>query len=103
MNSRLAGPLGPAQVTRILDKLESAGRVVRRTNVGYTLSEAARSECHDLLEQGKERRAIVTEEFTRTFDALPSDTRLSWETFRTDLLVPLVSELGAKTYHIPNR
>ena len=100
VNARLAGPLGQAQVAQILDRLQSAGRVIRQARDQFTLSEAARSECQELLEEGKARTATVKAEFARVFDDLPSGINISWETFQTELLIPLVSELGAKTYQV---
>ena len=100
VNARLAGPLGQAQIAQILEKLQSSGRVIRQAPDKFALSEATRGDLHDLLEEGEARTAAVKAEFDRVFGNLHSGFSISWENFQNDLLLPLVSELGAKTYQV---
>ncbi len=100
VNSRIAAPLGTAQITRILDALESTDRIMRLGPDSFSLAAATRAEFEDLLEDAKARTTAVEADFDSKFGDLIQHTGVTWESFQTDLLVPLVSELGAKTYQI---
>ena len=80
--------------------LQSQSQVVRLDEGRWKLSEETRQQhlasvrdASDLLQQVK-----IT--FSKTFDVLPEGTQVRWADFKERFLVPLVYELGARTYHI---
>ena len=100
VNAILAGPLGRAQIQQILNTLLSLGRLIRLPSGDFKLSEATSQDFSDILQQATIRTANVTTHFDRIFGDLPPEMGLTWEVFHDTFLIPLVSELGAKTYHI---
>ena len=96
----LPAPLGQAQVKQTLDDLISKGKVVETSSGGVKISESTREELHDQLRIQNEREQDVQASFEAVFEDLKEQIEIKWVEFRDDLLYPLVSELGARTYEL---
>ncbi len=94
------GALVRAEVEGLYDSLVSRGHLVRLGNDKFKLSEDTQHEFHNRMQQADRRAREVQDCFRRAFSHLPDTVELTWSTFLTSFLEPLVSELGAKTYHM---
>ena len=99
-NQTLPGPLAPAELSRHLDSLESKGSIIQLPNGHLKLTEQTRSAIEKQLASAAATRTTVRDEFDTAFAHLPSRIEVEWVDFLESFLTPLVSELGAKTYHI---
>ena len=96
----LPSPLVRAEVDSVLDSLKSQGRIVQLANGASKLSEETRDEFNDRMIEATNRQHQVEHHFRHACSNLPDRIDLTWTAFLDEFLVPLISELGAKTYNI---
>ena len=94
------GALVRAEVESLLDSLVSRGFLIRLGNDKFKLSEDTQHEFQNRMQQAERRALEVQQCFQQAFSHLPDGVEITWPTFLTRFLEPLVSELGAKTYHM---
>ena len=99
-NTSLPGPLAPAELARQVDSLRSRGRIIQLPNGNLKLTEEAGRKIEKQLANAATRQVQVKKQFDAAFSALPPRIDLEWKDFLDSCLIPLVSELGAKTYQI---
>ena len=96
----LAAPLGQAQVQHVLDNLIDQGKVVQTNSGDVKLSESTMAALHTQLRTQDQREQEVGASFERMFEDLNERIEIKWIEFRDELLYPLISELGARTYEL---
>ena len=99
-NKSLPGPLAPEELARQLDSLTSKGSIIRLPNGNLKLAEQTRSDIEKQLASAAVRRSEVRKEFDTASAYLLPRIKIEWNDFLDSFLIPLVSELGAKTYQI---
>ena len=99
-NKSLPGPLAPEALARQLDSLTSKGSIIRLPNGNLKLAEQTRSDIEKQLASAAVRRSEVRKEFDTASAYLLPRIKIEWNDFLDSFLIPLVSELGAKTYQI---
>ena len=97
-NASLPGPLPHTELQRHLDSLMSKGRIVKLANGNVKLTEDTRREIEDQMTDAAARTSAAADHFLTTFGHLPPRIEVEWDDFLESFLIPLVSELGAKTY-----
>ena len=97
-NANLPGPLPHTELQRHLDSLMSKDRIVKLAKGNVKLTEDTRCELEDQMTDAKARTSAAADHFLTTFGHLPPRMRIEWDDFLASFLIPLVSELGAKTY-----
>ena len=97
-NASLPGPLPHTELQRHLDSLISKDRVVKLPNGSVKLTEATRREIEVQMTDAAARTSAAAGHFSTTFGNLPPRIQIEWDDFLASFLIPLVSELGAKTY-----
>jgi hypothetical protein len=90
------------RVSSQFEQLCSSGSLIRLPNSGYKISESARSKLEGELQQTEDVAARAKSSFVRVFQKLcPAlDADEQWKLFHSKLLVPLVREIGARTYQL---
>ena len=100
VNDMLAAPLGQAQVQHVLDDLIRQGKVVETNSGCVKLSESTMEALHNQLRTQDQREQDVQAYFESVFEDLNNQIKVKWIDFRDELLYPLISELGARTYEL---
>ncbi|MEZ4388932.1 MAG: hypothetical protein R3D98_15410 [Candidatus Krumholzibacteriia bacterium] len=75
-------------------------KITKNAAEAYSLSQETRSEIELNLEDAERIEADTSQAFDTFFNKLTANNPLSWDEFKSDFLLPLVSELGARTYDL---
>ena len=100
LNRSLPNPVGKPDLEKALNSLRSDSKVICLDDGRHRLSEATRVDYLDKMRDADELLRNVTIVFQEVFDVLPDDGQVTWDDFREAFLVPLVYELGARTYQV---
>ena len=99
VTSSLGEGVGSAKIASICERLISRGDVVRLPNNTLKVSESAHGQIRACTEEAHALESRVA----KHFDSLASRVEhcsISWEDFREKFVLPLVDQLGARTYEI---
>lgn len=99
VNEAVPATVSQTQIERFLDKLMSSRQLFKLPNGYYKLSEQAREQCIRRARSDKSLTDAAKQRFEDSFKSIDDDS-LGWESFRRDFLIPLVSDLGARTYEL---
>lgn len=99
VNEAVPATVSQTQIERFLDKLMSSQQLFKLPNGYYKLSEQAREQCILRARSDKSLTDAAKQRFEDSFKSIDDDS-LGWESFRRDFLIPLVSDLGARTYEL---
>jgi uncharacterized membrane protein YidH (DUF202 family) len=100
VNTKIAATLGRAQIEQLLDRLEGTGKIVRTAAGHFKLSESTSAELHEQFQEAARREEMVRSQFSQCFGDAPEGVDVGWPDFCDGFLVPLVSELGARSYEL---
>lgn len=99
VNEAVPATVSQTQIERFLDKLMSSRQLFKLPNGYYKLSEQAREQCILRARSDKSLTDAAKQRFEDSFKSIDDDS-LDWASFRRDFLIPLVSDLGARTYEL---
>lgn len=100
INDRLPAPLGRAQLEQLLINLIKKERILKSSDGSIILSEKTIQEFAECERNQSELIARVQDRFQVVENNLPAEARITWEQLEDNLIIPLVSELGARTYEL---
>lgn len=100
LNEQLPVPLARAQIQAVLRRLISKANLVKTPEGDYKLAEATLVELSETFDEAAALTNEVVDSFKSSFADVPGQIRPTWGEFESAFLLPLVSELGARTYEL---
>ena len=95
-------PLDPSILAEQIRTLQASGKLIILPDNQLKLSEQARREIEDQLKDAETIDKNAKNRFIEVFRNCCSDIQpeAGWKSFREQLLIPMVREIGAKTYEL---
>lgn len=100
VNRSIPAPVSSSQVEHVVNILVSQSQLVTLANERYRLSEGARADYMRRMDDDLSLTASVERAFDDAFGVLVEDAVVDWNRFLGEFLMPLVSDLGARTYEL---
>ena len=100
VNQLIPAPVSRPQVEHVVHTLVSQQQLLQLPGEQYRLSEQAQVAYTNRVDDDLSLTANVEQAFAEAFGVLVDDDVVSWSRFLDEFLMPLVSDLGARTYEL---
>lgn len=100
VNQTVPAAVSQYQVRRFLDALVESQQLLRLPDGYFSLSQQSKRQCTLRSKEDKNLRQEIEYHFRESFRQLVDAGDLNWNAFDRRFLIPLVSDLGARTYEL---